>query len=61
MDFSINKVPIGRVVFGLFEEDAPKTVKNFREICVNGINGKSYVGTSIHRVINRFIVQGDEV
>lgn len=58
MDFSINKEPIGRLVFGLFEEDAPKTVKNFREICVNGINGQSYAGSTIHRVIDRFIVQG---
>lgn len=58
MDFAINDEPIGRLVFGLFEEDAPKTVNNFREICVNGINGQSYVGSSIHRVINKFIVQG---
>lgn len=58
MDFAINDEPIGRLVFGLFEEDAPKTVNNFREICVNGINGRTYVGSSIHRVINKFIVQG---
>lgn len=61
MDFSINKEPIGRLVFGMFEEVAPKTVKNFREICVNGINGQSYGGSNIHRVIDKFIVQGEKV
>lgn len=61
MDFSIDKIPIGRVVFGLFEEDAPKTVNNFREICVNGINGQSYAGSNIHRVVNKFIVQGQKI
>lgn len=58
MDFSINREPIGRLTFGLFGDDAPKTVKNFREICVNGINGQSYAGSSMHRVIDKFIVQG---
>lgn len=61
MDFSINKEPIGRLVFGMFEELAPKTVNNFREICVNGINGQSYAGSNIHRVIDKFIVQGERV
>lgn len=61
MDLAINHEPIGRLVFGLFGEDAPKTVKNFREICVNGINGQSYAGSSIHRVIDKFIVQGKSV
>lgn len=58
MDFAIDNEQIGRVVFGLFEDDAPKTIKNFREICVNGINGQTYAGSSIHRVIDKFIVQG---
>lgn len=58
MDFAINNEPIGRLVFGLFEEDAPKTVKNFREICLNGINGRTYAGSLIHRVIDKFIIQG---
>lgn len=61
MDISINKEPIGRLVFGMFGEEAPKTVENFREICVNGINGQSYAGSNIHRVIDKFIVQGEKV
>ncbi|XP_037027266.1 peptidyl-prolyl cis-trans isomerase, rhodopsin-specific isozyme [Bradysia coprophila] len=61
MDFAINHEPIGRLVFGLFEEEAPKTVKNFREICVNGIDGQTYAGSSIHRVIDKFIVQGGDI
>lgn len=61
MDFSINKEPIGRLVFGMFEEVAPKTVNNFRQICVNGIHGQSYAGSNIHRVIDKFIIQGERV
>lgn len=46
------------VLLGLFGEDAPKTVENFREICINGIDGLSYNGSRFHRVINRFMIQG---
>lgn len=46
------------MTIGLFGEEAPKTVENFRKICSEGINGKTYVGTKFHRVINRFVIQG---
>lgn len=60
MDISQNDEPIGRVIFGLFGDDAPKTVKNFEEICINGIEGKTYKGTVFHRVIKKFVVQGNK-
>ena len=53
--------PLGRVVLGLFGDDAPKTVANFREICIKGIDGLSYNGTRFHRVITRFMVQGGDI
>lgn len=44
---------------GLFGEVAPKTVKNFREIAVNGINGKTYTGTNFHTAIKKIMIQGE--
>lgn len=54
-------VPLGRIVLGLFGDDAPKTVQNFREICLKGIDGLSYNGTRFHRIINKFMVQGGDI
>lgn len=58
MDFEHDGKPIGRVIIGMFGEVAPKTVENFRKICVDGINGKSYAGSPIHRIIDKFMIQG---
>lgn len=58
MDVSIDNEPIGQLTIGLFGEDSPKTVENFRQICINGINGKTYAGTNFHRIIDKLIIQG---
>lgn len=58
MDVSINGKEEGRVIIGMFGEEAPKTVENFRHICIRGIDGISYKGSRFHRVINKFMVQG---
>lgn len=58
MDISIDGKIHGRTIIGLFGEEAPKTVENFREICINGIDGISYKGSRIHRVIQKFMIQG---
>lgn len=60
-DVSHGGESLGRIVFGLFGDDAPRTVANFREICVNGIDGLSYNGTRIHRVAPRFLIQGGDI
>jgi cyclophilin family peptidyl-prolyl cis-trans isomerase len=44
----------GAVGLELFDEDAPKTVANFRELAGKGF----YDGLAFHRVIKDFMIQG---
>lgn len=45
----------------LFDKDVPLTCKNFREIAINGINGKTYNNSIFHRVIKDFMLQGGDI
>jgi cyclophilin family peptidyl-prolyl cis-trans isomerase len=44
----------GEIAFELFDEDAPKTVENFRKLASDGF----YDGLAFHRVISDFMIQG---
>jgi peptidyl-prolyl cis-trans isomerase B (cyclophilin B) len=44
----------GPIVFELFDEEAPKTVENFRKLSSDGF----YDGLTFHRVIKDFMIQG---
>jgi peptidyl-prolyl cis-trans isomerase B (cyclophilin B) len=44
----------GLITFELFDEDAPKTVDNFRKLSGDGF----YDGLTFHRVIKDFMIQG---
>lgn len=62
LDFEHDGQLIGRTTIGLFGEMAPRTVANFRQLCLQGIDGHgSYVGTRMHRIIDKFMVQGGDV
>jgi cyclophilin family peptidyl-prolyl cis-trans isomerase len=51
MTMTTNK---GDIVFEMFDEDAPKTVANMRDLSEKGY----YDGLSFHRIIRDFMVQG---
>ena len=44
----------GPIVFEMFDEDAPKTVGNFRKLSADGF----YDGLTFHRIIRDFMIQG---
>jgi cyclophilin family peptidyl-prolyl cis-trans isomerase len=44
----------GEIVLELFDDDAPKTVENFRKLAADGF----YDGLIFHRVIRGFMLQG---
>ncbi|MEU0085245.1 peptidylprolyl isomerase [Streptomyces sp. NPDC006274] len=58
-DITINDEPAGRIVFALFDDVVPKTAKNFRELAT-GEHGFGYEGSSFHRIIPNFMLQGGD-
>ena len=51
MTMTTNK---GDIVFEMFDDDAPKTVGNMRDLAEKGF----YDGLSFHRIISDFMIQG---
>lgn len=58
-DININDKPAGRIEFTLFDDAVPLTAKNFRELAT-GIHGYGYEGSSFHRIIPNFMLQGGD-
>jgi len=54
----------GKIKFELFDEEAPKTCKNFRHLCTKSLlnnNYPDYQGSIFHRVIKDFMLQGGDI
>ncbi|KAJ3734173.1 cyclophilin-like domain-containing protein [Lentinula guzmanii] len=66
IDFSVGGEPLGRVIFELYNDSAPKTTENFRALCT-GEKGRTtsdiplyYKSSIIHRSIKDFMIQGGD-
>lgn len=62
-DISIDGIDEGRIIFQLFDEEVPKTCKNFRYHCSRGLidkNKPSFKDSKFHRIIKDFMIQGGD-
>jgi cyclophilin family peptidyl-prolyl cis-trans isomerase len=63
-DINIGDEYAGRVTMQLFDDDVPKTCKNFRYLCSQNIfneENPTYQNTIFHRVIIDFMIQGGDI
>ena len=56
-DIDVDNQSMGRIEFKLYDDIVPKTARNFRKLCENPL---AYRGSSFHRVIKDFMIQGGD-
>ena len=55
-EVAVIKTSLGTIVFEFLPDVAPKMVENFKDLAKSGF----YDGTTFHRVINGFMIQGGD-
>jgi peptidyl-prolyl cis-trans isomerase B (cyclophilin B) len=53
---AVMKTSEGEMVFKFWTDAAPKTIENFKKLAKSGF----YDGTSFHRIVNGFMIQGGD-